>query len=104
MIKEYSRELREFLRKGDLPSLAAALILALATFYFLQALVEGLVGPAIAAIFSEPGLYALGFSVNGAKFGYGSVLTGLILLGLAVIVVALVAKLRHRPEASSTET
>jgi large-conductance mechanosensitive channel len=98
MIKEYSTDLKEFLAKGGLGGLGAALLLALATFYFLQALVEGLVAPALAAIVSEPGLYALTFTVNGTQFGYGSVLTGLILLALAFIVVALVAKLRQGNE------
>jgi large-conductance mechanosensitive channel len=95
VLKEYSNSLRQFLARGDLGALAAALLLALAAFYFLQALVEGLVAPAVAAIFDEPGLYALKFTISGTEFGYGSVLTGLILLVLALILVALLGKLRQ---------
>jgi large-conductance mechanosensitive channel len=94
MLKKYSKSLRGMLASGDLFALGAALLLALATFYFLQALVEGLLAPAVAAIFDEPGLYALKFTIGGTEFGYGSVLTGLILLLSALVVVALLGKLR----------
>ncbi|HMI80410.1 MAG TPA: MscL family protein [Solirubrobacterales bacterium] len=95
MIGEISKRLKDLVGRGDLFALAAALLLALAAFYFLQALVEGLIAPAVAAILGEPGLYALTFTVNGAEFGYGSVLTGLILLAVALAVVTLVGKVRQ---------
>lgn len=95
MIGEISKGLKDLARRGDLFALAAALLLALAAFYFLQALVEGLIAPAVAAILDKPGLYALSFTVNGAEFGYGSVLTGLILLAVALAVVVLVGKVRQ---------
>ena len=70
----------------------------------MQSLVEGLIGPAVAAIFDERGLYALSFTVNDAEFGYGAVLSGLILLALAFVVVALLGKARQAAESRSTET
>jgi large-conductance mechanosensitive channel len=103
MIGESWRSLRELVLKGDLFTIAAALLVALASFYFLQALVEGLVGPAFAAIVNEPGLYSLSFTINEAEFGYGSVLTSLILLALAVVVVLLLAKARQSAESRSTD-
>lgn len=90
--------------KGDLLATAAALLLALAAYFFLQMLVEGLIAPLIAAIFSEPGLYALSFSIGETEFGYGSVLTGLILLILAIAVAALVVKAHQGAESRSNET
>ena len=104
MIRDISRSFWALAQKGDLLATAAALLLALAVFYFLQALVEGLLAPALAAILGEPGLYTLSFGVNGADFAYGEVLRGLILLALAFLVVALVAKARQAAESRSTET
>ncbi len=104
MIKNRSGNFRELLLKGDLFAIAAALLMALAVYFFLQTLVEGLIAPAIAALFSEPGLYALSFTVNGAEFGYGSVLSALILLGLVVGLVAALSRARQGFDSRSTET
>lgn len=65
---------------------------------------EGLITPAVAAIFSEPGPYALSFTINGSEFGYGNVLTALIVLALALAVVVLLGKARQGAESRSNET
>jgi large-conductance mechanosensitive channel len=96
-------DFKRLLLRGDLFGIAAALLLALATFFFLQMLVEGLIGPAIAAVFSEPGLYALSFSVNHAEFGYGSVLSALIMLALAIAIVVLVSRAREGADGRSSD-
>lgn len=103
MIGETSRSIKRVLLGGDLFAIAAALLLALAGYFFLQTLVEGLIAPAIAAIFSEPGLYGLSFSINGAEFGYGSVLSALILLVLAVAVVAWAGRVRQASDGRSND-
>jgi large conductance mechanosensitive channel len=104
MIKAYSESLREFLMRGDAIVIAAALLIALAVYSFLQTLVEGLVAPAIAALFNKPDIYLLNFTINGSEFRYGSVLVGLILLALVFVVVAVVGKTRQGAESRSTET
>ena len=95
--------LREFVPKGDAAVLAAALLIALAVYFFLQTLVEGLIAPAVAAIFGEPNIQLLSFTVNGSVFSYGSVLTGLILLALALLVVVALGKARRATGSRSTE-
>lgn len=90
--------------KGDTIAIAAAFLMALAVYYFLQTLIEGLVAPAIAALFNKPDIYVLHFTINGSDFRYGSVLVGLILLALALVVVAVVGKAREGAEGRSTET
>lgn len=104
MVREISKSFKGLVLRGDLFAIAAALLVALTAFYFLQSLVEGLIAPAIAAIFSEPGLYALSFTVNGTEFGYGNVLTALIVLILALAVVVLLGKARQGPESRPNET
>jgi large-conductance mechanosensitive channel len=104
MIKAYSKSLGEFMMRGDAIAIAAAFLIALAVYSFLQTLVEALVAPAVAALFDKPDIYVLNFTINGNDFRYGSVLVGLILLALAFVVVAVVGKVRPGAEGRSTET
>lgn len=102
MIKAYSKSLREFIARGDAIVIAAAFFIALATYSFLQTMMEALVAPAISALFDEPDIYLLYFTINGNEFRYGNVLAGLILLALAFVVVAVVGKFSQGAESSST--
>lgn len=103
MIEGSSRIAKKVLASGDLFTLAAALLMALAVYFFLQTLVEGLIAPFIAVVFSEPGIYALTFSLDGTEFGYGAVLSALILLVLVFLVVAGAAKFRQASDDRSTD-
>ncbi|HKF81764.1 MAG TPA: MscL family protein [Solirubrobacterales bacterium] len=87
MIGDVFRDLRALLLKGDLFALAAALLLALAAFSFLQALVEGLISPLIAAVFDKASIYLLGFTINGSEFSYGTVLAALIVVICAGVLI-----------------
>lgn len=104
MIKAYSKSLREFTMRGDAIVIAAAFLMALAVYSFLQTLVEGLVAPAIAALFNKSDIYLLTFTIDGSDFRYGSVLVGLILLALVFLVVAVAGRSREDAERRSTET
>lgn len=103
-MKEISRNLRQLLLEGDLLAIAAGLLLGLAAYYFVQSLVEGLIGPVIAAVFNEAGLYALSFRAGNGEVGYGYVLSALIVLVLALVAVALLGKLREGLGNPSSET
>jgi large conductance mechanosensitive channel len=104
MIKAYSKSLGEFIGRGDAIVIAAAFLIALAIYSFLQTLMEGLIAPAIAALFDKPDIYVLSFTINGSDFRYGTVLVGLILLVLVVAVVAVVGKVSQGAKSNSTET
>jgi hypothetical protein len=54
--------------------------------------VEGLVAPAIAALFDRSDIYLLHFTINGSDFRYGNVLVGLILLALVFVVAAAIGR------------
>lgn len=82
---------KEFAFKGDLITAAVGLVMALATFTLIQAIVEGLLTPLIAAIVGEPGVFNLSFRIGEAEFPYGNVLNALItFLGTAAAVYFLV--------------
>jgi large conductance mechanosensitive channel len=98
MIKDYSKSLRDLVLRGDTIAIVVAFLLALAIYSFLQTLVEGLVGPAISALFDKPDIYLLSFTINGSDFPYGVVLVGLILFALALVVAAVLSKARQDAE------
>jgi len=85
---------REFITKGNVIDLAVAVVIGAAFTTVINAVVEGLITPLIAAIFGEPNLNEVGtFTINGAVFSIGIILTALInfLLVAAAVYFVLVA-------------
>jgi large conductance mechanosensitive channel len=72
------RGFRDFVTGGNLIEVAVALIMALATFALVQALVADLITPIIAAIVGEPSFGDLTFTINGSEFRYGDFINALI--------------------------
>jgi large conductance mechanosensitive channel len=69
---------KEFLTGGNLIEVAVGLIMALALFALVQALIADLITPLIAAIFGEPDFGDLSFTINGSEFRYGDFINALI--------------------------
>ncbi len=93
MVNGYLKSLRAFMERGDAVAIATAFLVALAVYSFLQTLVEAMIEPLVAAIFDEPEVYSLHFTIGGNALRYGSVLIALILLGLVFAVVAGVSRI-----------
>lgn len=82
---------RDFAFKEDLIAAAVGLVMALATFQLIQAIVSGLLTPLIAAIIGEHSFFSLTFTIGEAEFGYGAVINELItFVGTAAVVYFLV--------------
>lgn len=71
---------KEFILRGNVMDLAVALVVAgLAFTAVVNALVDHLITPLIAAIFGEPNLDSVAtFTINNATFSIGAVLTALL--------------------------
>jgi large conductance mechanosensitive channel len=69
---------KEFMLKGDLITVAVGLVMALATFALVEALVQDLITPIVAAIVGEPSFGELSFTINGSHFLYGSFINAVI--------------------------
>jgi large conductance mechanosensitive channel len=104
-------EFKQFLLRGDFVDMAVALVMALAVFAVVQALIEDLITPLIAAMAGKPDFSALTFQINESTFRYGDFVNALItfiLIAAAVfffIVVpmnALIARSRKEPPADPT--
>ena len=69
---------REFVTGSDLIEVAVGLIMALAMFALVEALVADLITPIIAAIIGEPSFEDLTFTINGSEFRYGDFINATI--------------------------
>jgi large conductance mechanosensitive channel len=85
---------REFVLRGNVIDLAVAVVIGAAFTLVVNAVVQWLITPLIAAIFGKPNLDdVLTFTINEAQFSIGAVLTALInflLVAAAVYFVAIV--------------
>ena len=72
------RGFRDFVTRGNLIEVAVGLIMALATFALVEALVADLITPIIAAIVGEPSFEGLSFTINDSEFRYGHFINAMI--------------------------
>lgn len=69
---------KEFVLRGNLVEVAVGLIMALALFALVEALIRDLITPIIAAIVGEPDFGDLTFTINDSEFLYGDFINALI--------------------------
>ncbi len=85
---------REFITKGNVIDLAVAVVIGAAFTQVINAVVQWLITPLIAAIFGKPNLDdVLVFEINEAVFSIGAILTQVInfLLVAAAVYLVLIA-------------
>ncbi|HSN06771.1 MAG TPA: large conductance mechanosensitive channel protein MscL [Candidatus Angelobacter sp.] len=93
---------RDFLMRGNVVDLAVAVVIGAAFGAVVKGLTDGILNPLIAAIFGKPNLDSVGtFTINGADFSIGLVLTPLVnfvIVAAAVyfIVVVTMNRIRSR--------
>lgn len=101
------RGFREFVLRGNVIDLAVAVVIGAAFTLVINAVVQWLITPLIAAIFGKPNLDdVMTFTINGAEFSIGAVLTALInflLVAAAVYFVLIVPMNRLREMRASGE-
>jgi large conductance mechanosensitive channel len=98
---------REFVLRGNVIDLAVAVVIGAAFTLLVNAVVQRLITPLIAAIFGKPDLDdVMTFTINGAEFSIGAVLTALInflLVAAAVYFVLIVPMNKLREMRASGE-
>lgn len=108
MLKDFKR----FLLRGNVVSLAVAVVIGVAFGAVVTSFVEDLLTPLIAAVGGQPDFSALTFEVNGSTFRYGSFVNAVIsflMVAAAVFflvvrpVNALVERSRREPPPDPTE-
>jgi large conductance mechanosensitive channel len=70
---------KDFVMRGNVVDLAVAVVIGAAFGMLITAFLDGLINPLIAAVFGKPNLDSVGtFTINGADFSIGIVLTQVI--------------------------
>ena len=87
------KEFKEFLLRGNLVELAVAVVIGVAFAALVDALVQDLVTPLIAAVGGQQDFSSLTFTINDSIFRYGHFLNQLLsFLLIAAVVYFLVVK------------
>ena len=98
------REFKTFALRGDLLDIAVAFILGVAFASVVNALVDGVLMPLIAAIVGKPNFDALTFNVGSGVIRYGAFLTTLVNFFLIAFVLFLILKAANRAIRRPPET
>ena len=85
-MRPWGSEFKQFVLRGNVIDLAVGIVIGAAFVAVVQAAVEDLLTPLIAAIFGQPDFSRLSFELRGSVFEYGHFLNAL----LSFIIVALV--------------
>jgi large conductance mechanosensitive channel len=95
-VKRILAEFKAFSFRGNLLDLAVAVILGLAFYQVVQALVNGVLMPVVAAIFGQPDFNDLSFEVGEASIAYGLFLASLVNFLLVALALFLVIRAVNR--------
>jgi large conductance mechanosensitive channel len=105
------KDFKTFLLRGNVVDLAVAIVIGVAFAALVNALVEDLITPIIAAIIGKPDFSELTFTINDSVFHYGAFLNALIsFVSIAAAVFffvvkpvnALTARARRQPSPDPT--
>lgn len=106
-MKKMVAEFKEFISKGDIVMIAVGLIMALYFQKIVEALIDGVINPIIAAIFGKSSFTAIGFDVGDARISVGLVIDAAISFVVVAFVLYLVVKaynhMRSESETGPTE-
>ena len=96
------QEFKDFISKGGIFEAAVGLIMALAFVPVVNALIDGILMPIIAAIVGEPNFNGITIGIGDAEILIGSVITALVSFVAVAAVVFLMVKAYNnatKPEA-----
>ncbi len=91
-MKSMIAEFKDFINKGDVVTIAVGLIMALYFQKIVDALLEGVVNPIIAAIFGESNFRDIGFDVGDARISIGLVIDAAISFVAVAFILFLLVK------------
>lgn len=92
-MRKAAKEFKQFVLKGDVVSLAVAVVIATAFGAVVSSLVANVVTPLIAAIGGQPDFSELSFTLNGSRFQYGLFINAVVtFLMIAAVVFFLIVR------------
>ena len=110
-MKKMWEEFKGFLNKGDFITIAVGLVMALYFQRIVNAFLDGVINPIIAAIFGKPDYRTIGFDIGDARISIGLVIDAIISFVLVAFLLFLILKAydrmrrsREQPEADTELT
>jgi large conductance mechanosensitive channel len=107
-MKKIWAEFKDFMNQGDFVTIAVGLIIALQTVAVVNAIIEGIINPIIAAIVGKNNLNEFGFDIGDARISIGLVISALITFIAVLIILFFVLKawnaLKRRSPEDDVET
>ena len=86
------REFKDFINKGNVVAIAVGLVMALYFQKIVDAVLEGVINPIIAAIFGEANFRDIGFDIGDARISIGLVIDAVISFLAVAFFLFLVVK------------
>ena len=90
------KEFKDFVNKGNVLMIAVGLIMALYFAKIVDAFLNGVVNPIIAAIFGESNFADIGFDIGDARISIGLVIDAIISFVVVAFVLFLIVKAWNR--------
>ena len=104
-MKNFFKEFKEFISKGNLVEVAVAFVLGLAFKAVIDAFMTGIVNPIIGLILGKPNLDdVLTFTVRDSTISIGLVLTQIVSLIIVGFVLFLIVKAYNRMRGPEPDT
>ena len=91
-MKNMIDEFKAFIQKGDVVTIAVGLIMALYFGKIVDALLNGVVNPIIAAIFGESSFQNIGFDIGDARISIGLVIDAAISFVVVAFILFMLVK------------
>ncbi len=85
-------EFKAFINKGDVVTIAVGLIMALYFAKIVDALLNGVINPIIAAIFGESNFAEIGFKLGSAKISIGLVIDAVVSFVVVAAILFVIIK------------
>ena len=91
-MKNMMDEFKAFIQKGDILTIAVGLIMALYFQKIVEALLDGVINPIIAAIFGETSFTNIGFDIGDARISIGLVIDAAISFVVVAFILFMMIK------------
>ena len=100
-MKQYVDEFKDFVNKGDVVTIAVGLVMALYFTKIVDAVLNGVINPIIAAIFGESNFTDIGFDIGEARISIGLVIDAVISFIAVAFFLFLVVKAYNKMQAKA---
>jgi large conductance mechanosensitive channel len=100
--KNILQEFRDFLNQGDFVTIAVGLVIALYFQKIVDAILNGVIFPIIAAIFGKPDFQDIGFDIGKSRISIGLVINAAVSFIVVAALLFLILKAYNRMRATKT--